>query len=443
MPRVDKIVGPGNRYVAAAKALVAADCGIDFYAGPTEIVIVAAKGPADWIAADLIAQAEHDPDARAVLITPSRTLADTRGRARSKRGCPPTDRRAPRSRRTAASSSRRPCTRRSTSPTRPRPNISWWTTTAMAAQVRRAGSLFVGAWSAQVAGDYAIGSQPRAADGRRGARARRPVGGRLRAADHRAACHQAGPVDASDRASITLARAEGLEAHAASVAVRLDGDNGQAHGQATRRRHADRRAKAPRERGPRGAFDRRTAETDIRGSLTIDGQGRYDVATGIRFFDHMLELFTRHGGFDLTLRGEGDLDVDQHHTVEDVGIVLGEAVLTALGDRKGINRAGYFVMPMDETLAVVAIDLGGRPHAVVDLKVKVRMVGDLQTRAGARFLRRLRHGRAGQRARQGAVRPLEPSPHRGGVQGVRAGAARGLREGRAAGEDAASTKGLL
>ncbi|HTI41362.1 MAG TPA: imidazoleglycerol-phosphate dehydratase HisB [Vicinamibacterales bacterium] len=126
-------------------------------------------------------------------------------------------------------------------------------------------------------------------------------------------------------------------------------------------------------------FDRRTTETKITGRLTIDGQGRYDVSTGIRFFDHMLELFARHGGFDLRLKATGDLDVDQHHTVEDVGIVLGEAVLTALGDRKGINRAGYFVMPMDETLAVAAIDLSGRPHAVVNLKVKVDKVGDLQT----------------------------------------------------------------
>ena len=133
------------------------------------------------------------------------------------------------------------------------------------------------------------------------------------------------------------------------------------------------------------AFDRRTKETDIRGRLIIDGQGRYEVSTGIRFFDHMLELFTRHGGFDLTLTCKGDLDVDQHHTVEDVGIVLGESVLKALGDRKGINRAGYFVMPMDETLAVVAVDLGGRPHAVVDLKVKVRMVGDLQSELVADF----------------------------------------------------------
>ena len=126
-------------------------------------------------------------------------------------------------------------------------------------------------------------------------------------------------------------------------------------------------------------FDRQTTETQITGALTVDGHGRYNVRTGIRFFDHMLELFTRHGGFDLTLAATGDLDVDQHHTVEDVGIVLGEAVLKALGDRKGINRAGYFVMPMDETLAVAAIDLSGRPHAVVDLKVRVRMVGDLKT----------------------------------------------------------------
>jgi imidazoleglycerol-phosphate dehydratase len=126
-------------------------------------------------------------------------------------------------------------------------------------------------------------------------------------------------------------------------------------------------------------FDRRTTETHIRGRLVIDGQGRYDVRTGIRFLDHMLELVARHGGFDLTLHATGDLDVDQHHTVEDIGIALGAATLEALGSRKGINRAGYFVMPMDETLAVVAIDLGGRPHTVVDLKLRVRQVGDLQS----------------------------------------------------------------
>lgn len=129
----------------------------------------------------------------------------------------------------------------------------------------------------------------------------------------------------------------------------------------------------------RGVIDRRTTETRIALTIGLDGRGQYTVHTGIRFLDHMLELFSRHGGFDLRVAADGDLDVDQHHTVEDLGIALGEAVSQALGDRRGINRAGYFVMPMDETLAVAAIDLGGRPHTVVDLKVRVRLVGDLQT----------------------------------------------------------------
>ena len=129
----------------------------------------------------------------------------------------------------------------------------------------------------------------------------------------------------------------------------------------------------------RAVIERNTTETRIRLALTLEGRGRYDVRTGIRFFDHMLELMTRHGALDLDLRAEGDLDVDQHHTVEDVGIVLGEAVAKALGDKVGINRAGYFVMPMDETLAVAAVDVSGRPHAVVDTGVRARLVGDLQS----------------------------------------------------------------
>jgi imidazoleglycerol-phosphate dehydratase len=132
-------------------------------------------------------------------------------------------------------------------------------------------------------------------------------------------------------------------------------------------------------RGRVAVIDRRTAETQIKISLALDGKGRFENRTGIRFLDHMLDLVARHGGFDLTVRATGDLDVDQHHTVEDVGIALGEAVLKAIGNKRGINRAGYFVMPMDETLAVAAIDLSGRPHAVVDTKVTVRIVGDLQS----------------------------------------------------------------
>jgi imidazoleglycerol-phosphate dehydratase len=129
----------------------------------------------------------------------------------------------------------------------------------------------------------------------------------------------------------------------------------------------------------RATVERETTETAIAIKLRIDGKGRYRVRTGIRFLDHMLELVARHGGFDLQIAARGDLDVDQHHTVEDVGIAIGEAISAALGSRRGINRAGYFVMPMDETLAVAAVDLSGRPHAVVGLKMRAARVGDLQT----------------------------------------------------------------
>jgi imidazoleglycerol-phosphate dehydratase len=124
---------------------------------------------------------------------------------------------------------------------------------------------------------------------------------------------------------------------------------------------------------------RQTSETDIRIALAVDGRGQYNISTGIRFLDHMLELFARHGAFDLELKATGDLDVDQHHTVEDVGIALGESFSQALGSKRGILRAGYFLMPMDETLGLASVDLGGRSDAVVETKVRVRLVGDLQS----------------------------------------------------------------
>jgi len=154
------------------------------------------------------------------------------------------------------------------------------------------------------------------------------------------------------------------------------------------------------------AIRRNTRETRIAGRLRIEGRGRHEISTGIRFLDHMLELFAKHGGFDLTLRAEGDLDVDQHHTVEDTGIVLGQLFARALGNRRGINRAGYFVMPMDETLAVVAVDLGGRPALVYKDLLRVRLVGDLQAElledffggfvnhAGANLHAKVMHGRS-------------------------------------------------
>jgi len=128
----------------------------------------------------------------------------------------------------------------------------------------------------------------------------------------------------------------------------------------------------------RAAIERITKETDIRATLVIEGRGKYKISTGIRFFNHMLELFAHHGGFDLELTAKGDLDVDQHHTVEDVGIVLGQLFDKALGAKRGILRAGYFLMPMDETLGLAAVDFCGRTSTVVDTKVRTRLVGDLQ-----------------------------------------------------------------
>jgi imidazoleglycerol-phosphate dehydratase len=129
----------------------------------------------------------------------------------------------------------------------------------------------------------------------------------------------------------------------------------------------------------KSSIRRDSKETQIQIALAIEGRGRYEISTGIRFFDHMLELFAHHGGFDLKLKADGDLDVDQHHTVEDVGIVLGQAFEKALASKRGILRAGYFLMPMDETMAMAAVDFCGRTACVADTKVRARFVGDLQS----------------------------------------------------------------
>lgn len=219
VPRVDKIVGPGNRYVAAAKALVASECGIDFYAGPTEIVIVASRGPAGWIAADLIAQAEHDPDARAVLITPSRTLAARVAREVERQlpaSGPARDALRAHGGIIVASSVAEAMNLANTSA----PEHLVVDDERLARMVRCAGSVFVGPWSAQAAGDYAIGSNhvlPTAG----AARAR----GGLSAADF----VRAMTVQRVTRAGLrriggtvmTLAGAEGLQGHANSIGVRI------------------------------------------------------------------------------------------------------------------------------------------------------------------------------------------------------------------------------
>jgi imidazoleglycerol-phosphate dehydratase len=132
---------------------------------------------------------------------------------------------------------------------------------------------------------------------------------------------------------------------------------------------------------------RKTKETQIELRLNLEGRGKAEISTGIPFFDHMLDLVSRHGGFDLRLVAKGDLHVDQHHTVEDVGIALGAAVNAALGNKKGIARAGYFLMPMDETLAAAAVDFGGRAFCVVKARFSAKRVGDFQTELVEDFFR--------------------------------------------------------
>ncbi|HXX46542.1 MAG TPA: imidazoleglycerol-phosphate dehydratase HisB [Candidatus Acidoferrales bacterium] len=137
----------------------------------------------------------------------------------------------------------------------------------------------------------------------------------------------------------------------------------------------------------RANLQRTTKETDIRVRINLDGHGKSKIATGIRFFDHMLEQVVRHGALDLDLAARGDLDVDQHHTVEDVGIALGEAVKKALGSKRGILRAGYFLMPMDDCLAAAALDFSGRAYCVCDFKISAMHVGDFQTELMEDFFR--------------------------------------------------------
>lgn len=135
------------------------------------------------------------------------------------------------------------------------------------------------------------------------------------------------------------------------------------------------------------SFDRKTTETQISGSLNLDGGGKYKIETGIPFFNHMLELMTKHALFDCTLEAQGDLAVDYHHTVEDVGIVLGKAVSDALGDRKGIARYGFSLLPMDDALAQVAVDLGGRPYLVYKVANRKRKIRDFELHILEHFFR--------------------------------------------------------
>ena len=137
----------------------------------------------------------------------------------------------------------------------------------------------------------------------------------------------------------------------------------------------------------RATISRVTKEVDVEVDLTLDGEGTASVETGIPFFDHMLEQLGKHGGYDLTIRAKGDLEVDAHHTVEDTGIALGEAFLAALGDKAGITRFGHAMIPLDEALLEVALDLSARPFLVHEVDAKAKMIGAFDTRLDEEFMR--------------------------------------------------------
>ena len=136
----------------------------------------------------------------------------------------------------------------------------------------------------------------------------------------------------------------------------------------------------------KAALDRKTRETEIRLELVLDGSGEVDISTGIGFFDHMLSLLAHHASFDLKLGAQGDLHVDQHHTVEDVGLCLGKAIKEALGDKKGIQRYGWSILPMDEALCMIALDLSGRPYLFYDVQLPTQLISDFDPTCVKEFL---------------------------------------------------------
>jgi histidinol dehydrogenase len=370
---VDLVVGPGNAWVTAAKLAVSAVVAIDLPAGPSEGVVLAdAAAEPRTVAADLLTQAEHGPDSPAILVTTSARLADAVEREVADR----LERQPRRSilRRALAEHGRivvAPSLEEAVAfvnayaPEHLSVDVEPLEETVAA--VRRAGSIFVGRWAPESAGDYATGANHVLPTGGL-ARGRGPLSvetfgtyAQVQRLDRRGL--------AGLRATIgTLAAAEGLEAHRDAVEARFDG-------QAAEVRPPE---ASPPPRGLRAArVERRTRETNVAVHLRLDGSGIADVRTGIGFLDHLLSSLAHHALFDLSVRAEGDLEVDEHHTVEDVGLVVGSALAEALGDRARIGRFGDATVPLDESLATAAVDIGGRPYALIDLPFRGERVGGL------------------------------------------------------------------
>lgn len=374
VPRVDKLFGPGNQYVTAAKQLaLLSGTAVDLPAGPTELCVLAdSSADPRFVAADLLGQAEHGPDSQVFLVT---TDSDLPSRVEEELVRQIEDLPRAETARLALAGSR--CVVVEDADTgielvnayAPEHLVlAVENAEAIAERVVHAGSVFVGHLVPEAVGDYASGTNHTlptggAARGWSGVSVDsfvRKITFQTLTAD---GLRLLGPVVE------TMARGESLEGHARSVSVRLEAlgpDPGQPH------RTAE--------------ISRRTSETEIRIRMDLDGTGRTRIHTGLGFFDHMLEQIGRHGGVDLDVMVQGDLHVDEHHTVEDTALALGACLRQALGDKRGIERYG-FLLPMDEALAQVALDLSGRAYLVWDVPFSRERVGDVPTELFEHFFR--------------------------------------------------------
>ena len=373
IPRVDKIFGPGNQWVDMAKRLVAADgIAIDLPAGPTEVgILIDASARAEFVAADILSQAEHGPDSDVFVVATEQVNTDAiLSAVESQLGdMPRADiaRKALAHSRMAICGDRREAVSLMDAYAPEHLIIQTHHAAALAEEVTQAGSVFIGPWTPESLGDYASGTNHTL-----------PTNGAARA-------WSGVSLDSFVR-KITFqeASSDGLERLGPHVQIMASAEQLEGHARAVSVRRSNLEAAVSRT----GFVRRKTNETDIVVQVDLDGSGRAEIRTGLSFFDHMLDQIARHARIDLTVRCNGDLEVDEHHTIEDTALALGAALDQALGERRGIHRFG-FTAPMDEALSQVAIDFSGRSWLVWNVSFAREYVGDVPTEMFAHFFKSL------------------------------------------------------
>jgi len=373
IPKVDKIFGPGNQWVDTAKRLVAADgVAIDIPAGPTEVaLLIDESADLSFVAADMIAQAEHGADSDVIVVSVGaiETEALMESVEQQLVDLPRADiaRAALNNARIVVCNSAEEALSVVNTYAPEHLIIQTHHAETLAEQVIQAGSVFIGTWTPESLGDYASGTNHTLpTNGSARAYSGVSLDSFVRKITFQKATREG--LDSLGPHVQVMAAAEELDGHARAVSVRLDAD----------------RSSIART----GFVRRKTNETDITIELNLDGKGRSDCRTGLGFLDHMLDQIARHSGIDLSVRCKGDLEVDEHHSIEDTAIALGTALDQALGDRRGIGRYG-FTAPMDDALAHIAIDLSGRSWLVWNVHLIAERVGDVPTEMFSHFFKSL------------------------------------------------------